>query len=281
VRVFLIIFIFALSACSSFQPITVENGKAANKVEVNKGLFCAQEWLQYVESQINTSDNRGHGPDLGSIEWQSVVEFKLGLIQAPALPSKSSAQWCEYIQEELNERHKMPMLSCQGARPTSIERLICSQPSIVMLDEKLSMIFKSVLAKSDAGKRDDIKAEQRVWFESRDECLIHEDKLSCIRDAYQFRIAELQANYDLVEGLGPIYYVCDGQLTDEVAVRFYPTEPPSLLAESGNQLAFMVQVISASGSKYQGHHTIFWEHQGKAYITWGAGSSLLDCKKMH
>tara|TARA_R110002167_G_scaffold79043_2_gene218430 strand:- start:69 stop:884 length:816 start_codon:yes stop_codon:yes gene_type:complete len=270
-----------LSACSSLESIDIDNKASEVKPSTKQGPFCSDEWFHYVEGQINSVDNQGHGPDIGSLEWQSVVEFKLGLVNQPALPPKSTAKWCEYIQQALDERRIIPTLSCRSKTQNAIDKEICSQPALVILDNELSSVFKSVLEKLSIKKRTNLKIEQRNWINKRDQCLNHNDDRFCIRDAYQYRIAELQTRYDLIEGLGPIYYVCDGQLTDEVAVKFFPTVPPSLLAERNGQVSFMTQQKSASGARYQGQNEVFWEHQGKASITWGSSASVMDCKKMH
>ena len=46
-----------------------------------------------------TGDGRGHGPDLGSEEWQSVVEYKLGIRGKTETPERNTAMWCRYIDE--------------------------------------------------------------------------------------------------------------------------------------------------------------------------------------
>ena len=280
-RVYLIILISLLSACSSFELINIDNKTIETKPSTKQEPFCSNEWLHYVEGQISSGDNQGHGPDVGSLEWQSVIEFKLGLVDDSTVPSKSTAQWCEYIQLTLDERRIIPTISCQSKNLNAIDKEICSQVELVRLDNELNAVFRSALDKLGTKKRTDFKAEHRGWIKNRNQCLNQSDDFLCIRNAYQYRIAELQTRYDLIEGLGPIYYVCDGQLTDEVAVNFYPTEPPSLIAERNGQVSFMTLQVSASGAKYQGQNEIFWEHQGKAYITWGSGSSMMDCKKMH
>ena len=33
---------------------------------------CSAEWNTWVEEQLGTGDGQGHGPDVGSGEWQSV-----------------------------------------------------------------------------------------------------------------------------------------------------------------------------------------------------------------
>jgi hypothetical protein len=62
---------------------------------------CSEQWLQFVEGQLSTGDTEGHGPDLGSMEWRSVVEFKLGIRGEPAVPSRESDQWCTYIDKKI------------------------------------------------------------------------------------------------------------------------------------------------------------------------------------
>ncbi len=62
---------------------------------------CSEQWLQFVEEQLSTGDSEGHGPDLGSMEWRSVVEFKLGIRGDPTIPSRESNQWCRYIDEKI------------------------------------------------------------------------------------------------------------------------------------------------------------------------------------
>lgn len=58
---------------------------------------CTSDWYSQVEKQVSTGDGRGHGPDLGSGEWRSVVEFKLGIRGNPDVPPKNTDQWCDYI----------------------------------------------------------------------------------------------------------------------------------------------------------------------------------------
>lgn len=58
---------------------------------------CTSDWYSKVEKQVATGDDSGHGPDLGSGEWRSVVEFKLGIRGKPEVPSKNTDQWCDYI----------------------------------------------------------------------------------------------------------------------------------------------------------------------------------------
>jgi len=64
---------------------------------------CSEQWQQHVETQLQTGDAEGHGPDIGSLEWRSVVEFKLGIRGDPAIPSRESAEWCEFIDKKIRK----------------------------------------------------------------------------------------------------------------------------------------------------------------------------------
>jgi hypothetical protein len=61
--------------------------------------ICTAEWYNLVERQLSTGDGQGHGPDLGSLEWRSVVEFKLGLRGDARVPALETDLWCAYINE--------------------------------------------------------------------------------------------------------------------------------------------------------------------------------------
>ncbi|GIU13337.1 MULTISPECIES: hypothetical protein [unclassified Shewanella] len=58
---------------------------------------CEPAWFEKVAQQIITGDGQGHGPDLGSLEWRSVVEFRLGIRGDNDLPELDSDLWCDYI----------------------------------------------------------------------------------------------------------------------------------------------------------------------------------------
>lgn len=63
---------------------------------------CSAPWLQMVEQTLSTGDGQGHGPDLGSSEWRSVVEFKLGIRGNPDVPDRATEEWCAYIDQAMS-----------------------------------------------------------------------------------------------------------------------------------------------------------------------------------
>lgn len=58
---------------------------------------CTDAWERFIEEKVPTGDGRGHGPDVGSAEWQSVVEFRLGIRGEPGVPARDTAAWCRHI----------------------------------------------------------------------------------------------------------------------------------------------------------------------------------------
>ncbi len=87
VRIALILCAMAISSCAIEQ-------------EPDPGPQpCSEQWFQFVEETVSTGDAEGHGPDLGSSEWRSVVEFKLGVRGDPTIPDPATEQWCAYIDE--------------------------------------------------------------------------------------------------------------------------------------------------------------------------------------
>ena len=65
---------------------------------------CDAEWFQLVEQRYQSNDEQGHGPDLGSSEWRSTIEFKIGIRDDPSVPSLESEQWCTYINQYYIQR---------------------------------------------------------------------------------------------------------------------------------------------------------------------------------
>jgi hypothetical protein len=81
-----VVFVLALVACTDF----IDHN--------NEIQSCSSDWYSQLENKISTGD--GHGPDLGSLEWRSVIEFKLGIRNDSTVPTLESEQWCDYIHNE-------------------------------------------------------------------------------------------------------------------------------------------------------------------------------------
>ena len=176
-------------------------------------------------------------------------------------------------------RAQGPALDCKKVEPGSIEAMICDDEQLAALDRELSAVYGAASNKAVNEHPPTLKAGQRGWIKGRNACWKSGDKRQCVADEYQRRIAELQARYRLVPGIGPVTFVCDGNRASEVIVTFFQTEPPTLIAERGESVSLMYQQPSASGIRYQGRNESFREHQGVARITWGYEAPEMRCNK--
>ena len=172
-----------------------------------------------------------------------------------------------------------PSFHCSRIQKGSIEEMICKDDGLSVLDRKMAKVYAEASRKAVNEHPPVLKPEQRGWVKGRNDCWKSEDKRKCVEENYRLRIAELQARYRLVPAKGPTTYACNGDLRNEVVVSFFQTQPPTLIAERGDQVSLMYLQPSGSGSKYQGRNESLWEHQGEASIVWGYGSPEMRCSR--
>jgi uncharacterized protein len=172
-----------------------------------------------------------------------------------------------------------PSFDCGKVGTGSIEEMVCRDEALSALDRKLAEVYAAASKKATNEHPPVLKAEQRGWIKGRNDCWKASDKRGCVELEYVRRIAELQARYRLVPASGPVFFACDGNLANELAVTFFRTEPPTLIAERGDQTSLMFAQPAASGAKYQGRNESFWEHQGEARVSWGYGAPEMRCVK--
>ncbi|MET0052281.1 MAG: MliC family protein [Candidatus Thiodiazotropha sp.] len=263
--------------------------------ELAVSVNCSDAWYRATESRLVSGDGQGHGPDLGSEEWKSVIEFKLGIRGQADIPSRKSDEWCRYVDTLIAKKsvtgsavglssgagdtHEGPSFSCDKVEAGSTEAMICADAQLSALDRKLAGVYMAAVEKAVNQHPPMLKAEQRGWIKGRNDCWKSTDQRSCVKHEYERRIVELQAQYRLVDFTGPVQFICEGNPANEVIVTFFNTEPPTLIAERGDRVSLMFIQPSASGSKYQGGNEMFWEHQGEARITWGYQAPEMRCVK--
>jgi uncharacterized protein len=172
-----------------------------------------------------------------------------------------------------------PSFDCASAAAGSIEAQVCTDEGLSALDRRLAQVYAAARKKATNEHPPVLRAEQRGWIKGRNDCWKAEDRRLCVETAYVRRIAELQARYRLVEATGPVFYACDGEMRNEVVATFFSTDPPTLIAERGDQVSLMYLQPSGSGAKYQGRNESLWEHQGEARITWGHDAPEMRCTK--
>lgn len=256
--------------------------------------LCSESWSRAIEETISTGDGQGHGPDIGSDEWKSVIEFKLGIRGQSQVPPRNTAAWCQYIDRQVRGSdsvysgnavidgetdHQGPSFACDKVKAGSIEAMICEDKALSALDRTLAGVYAAALNKASNEHPPMLKTEQRGWLKGRNDCWKSDNKRACVEGAYQYRIAELQASYRLVPHKGPVRFVCGNNPANEVIATFFETEPPTLMAERGDSVSLMFLQPSASGAKYQGRNESFWEHQGEAQIIWGYDAPEMRCQK--
>ncbi len=124
-----------------------------------------------------------------------------------------------------------------------------------------------------------LQAEQRGWVKGRDECWKAQQggQAACMRGAYVDRIAELQARYRLVASDGPVFLACDGNPANEVVVTYFRTQPPTLIAERGDQTSLMVRQ-SGDGERYQGRNETLVQQGAESLVTWGYQAPVMRCR---
>ena len=64
---------------------------------------CSNRLYASIEERLATGDGLGHGPDVGSDEWKSVIEFKLGLRDDPEVPERDTNAWCGFVDERMRD----------------------------------------------------------------------------------------------------------------------------------------------------------------------------------
>lgn len=184
--------------------------------------------------------------------------------------------------------------ACPAAGGGQVAQLLCQQPELQQLDQQLNQVYQQALAKATAAaaqltqQATDIqaqplrylKAEQRGWLKGRDECWKATELSACVRQQYQYRIAQLQANYQLVAASGPLLYRCSDAPGSEVMVRFYPTTPASLIAERGDQVSFMVlqEATKESAELYLGRNESLSRQGAMLRLVWGYQAPELSCQ---
>lgn len=240
---------------------------------------CDARWQRDVQARLGGD---GHGPDVGSAEWQGAVEHQLGLRN---LPARDTPAWCARVQQALDEARRAPTCRTRQVRG-SVEALVCERAGLALLDARVAQAFTAAQQRAVNERLPVLAAEQQGWRRERHDCwkagpdaasaADTAARVACVRESSARRLLELQARYRLVPVSAAARWRCDDR--SEVTVSFFnATEPPSLIAERGDQSSLMTQQPAASGSRYQGRNESYWEHQGEARVVWGWQAPELRC----
>lgn len=122
--------------------------------------ICSDAWYEAIDKKLLTADAQGHGPDIGSDEWKSVIEFKLGVRGRADVPVRSSEEWCQYIDQQTRSMQATgsstgrspvanvtpgPSYDCDRVEPGGLEAMICK-------DEAFAQSRDTVKAGLQAGQ---------------------------------------------------------------------------------------------------------------------------------
>ena len=179
------------------------------------------------------------------------------------------------------ETAAQPGFDCSKVEAGSIEQMVCDDEELATLDRSLAEVYTAAQAKTGAENTTNLRTEQRGWIKGRNDCWKSVDPRLCVATEYRLRIAELQAQYGLVEGIGPIQYRCDGNDGKPIVVHYFHTDPPTAWAEYGDDKAILYRQPTGSGAKYEGRNISLWEHHGEATIVWGYGAPQWQCRVEH
>jgi len=243
---------------------------------------CSIDVLNKIEKSVQVSDEKGHGPDLGSEEWQTVVELRLDLLGKLAMPDRNSEAWCHYVEQALTlaeasllSPKKRPSFDCTKAVLGSSEAIICRDESLASLDKKLAEVLKNAQRKAHNEHPKFLTVEQKGWLKGRDECWkAQQQRVQCMADAYRQRIAELQAKYRLVSHSETKTYSCQNEPANEVLVTLFHTQPSTVIAERGDQVSLMYQ---QSNGHYVGRNEQMIFNNKEIELTWGHQAPVLSC----
>lgn len=166
---------------------------------------------------------------------------------------------------------------CERLAAGTADRLICEDAGLSALDRKLTEVLEAAQTKAGGRMPPMLEAEQNGWKLGRDGCLRSGEPRQCTEQAYQRRIADLQARYRLVLHVGPFHYTCGQDPANDVIATFFDTEPPTMVAEHGEEATLMYRQPTASGTHYAARRDAFREWQGQVTVKFG--STQLRCRR--
>ena len=172
-----------------------------------------------------------------------------------------------------------PAFACDRVEAGSIEDLVCHDAELSSLDRLLAETYAAAQKKAVNEHPPLLKAEQRGWIKGRNDCWKSSDVRSCVKTEYQRRTAELQARYRLLAGAAPVTFACGGQPANEIAVTYFATQPPSLIAERGDSVSLMFLQPGDGDATYHGRNEIFRLQGNDAFVTWGHQAPELRCSQ--
>lgn len=173
-----------------------------------------------------------------------------------------------------------PTFDCRKVKAGSIEEQVCNDPELSALDRRMAVVYAAALKKASNEKPPVLKAMQRGWVKGRNDCWKEKDTRACIKESYVRGSAELEAKYRLVPVTGPERLACNGNPANEVTVFRFLTDPPTLIAERGDESSLMFRQGPAKDgvTTWIGRNESLREQGGTAKVVWGYQAPEMTCQ---
>ena len=171
-----------------------------------------------------------------------------------------------------------PTFNCAKAQG-EVEKLICSDASLVALDRKLDGVYRSASAKAKGKLATQLREEQRGWVKGRNDCWKAKAKTwitatwtvdtvkDCVDAQYRLRTSELQAVWRLLPPK-TVSYACQNIAANEVVANFFDTDPPTIRLERGDRTKTLWRVGDASAGKYEGQNVSLVQQGSELKVSW-------------
>lgn len=89
-------------------------------------------------------------------------------------------------------KSKAASFNCEKAT-TEVEKMVCENPTISDLDDKLGKVYRDVMSKANAEDKQRLLTEQKHWLKHTRNLCVH---VTCFKHAYWSRQAELDSFFD-------------------------------------------------------------------------------------
>ncbi len=186
-----------------------------------------------------------------------------------------------------------PAFDCTKAQG-EVEKLICSDASLAVLDRKLDKVYKEAAAMATGDMAKQLRAEQRGWIKGRNDCWKAKGQQTwitatwtvdtvegCVAARYRIRTSELQALWRL-QPPKTVSYACQNNPANEVVANFFETDPATVRLERGDRTVTLWQVGAANEGYFEGQNVSLRKTANEINVSWlnteNGETDELQCK---
>lgn len=205
--------------------------------------------------------------------------------------------WCKvkynnlvgWIQNDYLHEDNLPLSPSYNCRSAvhQVEKLICSDPALMTLDNQMAIVYESALQKAASIDDDSqaaintLKAMQRGWVKGRNDCWkLKKEMKKCISHSYSHRITYLQTKWSLMKPIQIENFSC-GEQSEKVLVELYSTGllPSAAIKYHNKRNVFISLQPKSSSTRYEGDFGSFFELNDKnAVLLWNQSQPKIICK---